>query len=1762
MERGAGPASNVINDRFEIVHTLGSGGSGEVFTARDRFAAGALVALKRLHAVAVGESPDGEAAFRREFSILRRLAHPNLARVYELGRDRATGTLFITGELVDGPGIASFARERSTEELLSLFLQVLRGVDFIHARGFLHCDLKPENVLVASGGTVKILDFGLAVRRDAVGARERWRPRGTLPYVAPETLSGSRPDARSDLFSIGMLFFRTLTGRFPMSIEPEGLPDRVADLPRLLATAENRLPEPFHEVVARLLEPRPTARFSRAKEAADWLARHSGGGAADRERPDIVTGALVGRDVERKRLEAIAESLAAGSAPPCVLVEGPPGVGRHRLVEELRTACNLHAIPFHGVDATVPPERPLDPIANAIEQVAASLGPEHPVVREHRPTLDRLARGDAARSAGEVLGLRESLASFLLASAASTPRVVYVRHLSRLEPEAARLFAHVAVSLRQASRRGQRPPRLLLVATTEGAQRSSALETQVLESLRDAAQAETLSVEPLDAASTEALFVGLFGGSDNVRPLDRFRMLAARVHAETGGLPLFVEESARLLVTSGDCKVRDGRFEVRDGIEQTWRPPQGLDEAFLANVETLDPVERAVLNALAILNQPAAESLLESVSDVGATNVALASLMGKSIAEASTENPPRYRIARRRFSELARAAIPGDEARRLHERAATALEPGGRGVSLDRARHLLGAGNPVAAAAIGIEAIRLFRFTGAPVVFREFLDELIRALPDSESSTRREALELLAEGVERAGESEQAITLYDELRRGETDPDRATWWLRRLASIRHRSGRKDEAYRLMEEARQRVADRPQSLSAIRVDSSLGLFLNADGKYADAAQLVESRLRALGASPPPEAAFLHNVAGLSKLRRGDIEGAEAAFRRALALHEQLGDSAQIAVAHGHLGMALQRLGRTVEAADHIRRAFTLYSDAGFLSDAAAALNNLGTLYIRRGELTAAEEVFRQSLEIRERIGEPYGVASSLGNLGFVDRDRGLASRALERLQDGLRRFRSLNAVREVAIIEAGIGDCLQRLGRFAEARAWVERSLTDAPAGGVPEEEGRTLLVRAKLRRAQGDLDGARADVEDALRRFRGVNDPHLSFQALIEAAYVALERNDGNAALSLEREAESIATALAHDEFRAEVALLEAERLVAAGNEHDAIGSLAASLRRVARCERTDLFVRVHALIAEASARVGRADRARRHADLASGRAREMWLGLSAEERETFERHPAWARIRKSLEIASSAIAKPDSADPEVAEIRALLEVNKRLNSEMEMPKLLENIIDHAVAVTRAARGFLIVVTNGRLEFTVARNIAKEEVQKPEFAVSHSIVERVCRDGQPIVARNAMVDERFRQFTSVSHLRLSSVVCVPFRVKDQILGAIYLDNPDVEGVFSARAVSTLEAFSDQAAIAIWNLRQKTEIEALNAQLRSTLHLRSQELVQVRRELARTGSPAGTFEGIVGKCAAMRRVFDLIERAAPTDLPVLVTGENGTGKELVARAIFRRSHRAARKWISQSCTAIPDSLLESELFGHVRGAFTGATEDRVGLFELADGGTLFLDEIGDMGVDMQKKLLRVLQEGEIRRVGGKTIQQIDVRLVTATNRDLVAAMHEGTFREDLYYRINGIEIRLPPLRERTEDLPTLIDFFLREFEREKGERRKLSTEARKLLLDHSWPGNVRELRREIERAWTLAEEAIGPEHLSDSLRAQSAAGAASPSPKALHELEREAIVRALSACGGNKVAAARRLGISRPTLYAKLRHYGLLAARPNGEGEKD
>ncbi|HPD14043.1 MAG TPA: sigma 54-interacting transcriptional regulator [Planctomycetota bacterium] len=510
---------------------------------------------------------------------------------------------------------------------------------------------------------------------------------------------------------------------------------------------------------------------------------------------------------------------------------------------------------------------------------------------------------------------------------------------------------------------------------------------------------------------------------------------------------------------------------------------------------------------------------------------------------------------------------------------------------------------------------------------------------------------------------------------------------------------------------------------------------------------------------------------------------------------------------------------------------------------------------------------------------------------------------------------------------------------------------------------------------------------------------------------------------------------------------------------------------------------------------------------------------------------------RPSLVRSRQGIALPEDS----RRLAILYDVGTAINSTLALSDVLGRILSTIFEVVPAERGAVVLWDPAERQWRPAATHTREGAGSGgDIVVSRAIIEKAFEAGRPLLSGDARSDARFGHSDSIEALAIRSTICCPLVVRGERLGVLHLDTRGATEAFTEADVRLVGAIANQAAIAI-----------ANARLHDVLR---QENVQLRRAL-------GARHCIVGESAAMRELIALIRRVSQTDATVLLRGESGTGKEVVARTLHALGPRRARPLVCVNCAAVPEALLESELFGHEKGAFTGAIERRIGRFEQANGGTVFLDEIAEMPPTTQAKILRVLQEREFQRVGGTTPLKVDVRLIASTNRDLEAAMASGGFRRDLYYRLKVIEVTLPPLRERREDIRLLCAHFLEEIAREMGRQAPAVDEAVLRILEaYPWPGNVRELRNVLERAVVLgAGERLMPSHLPREVRGGYPGQGELPDDLTLAAAERRHVSDVLALTGWNKSRAAALMRISRPRLDRKIREYGL--ERPEGgEGE--
>jgi len=863
--------------------------------------------------------------------------------------------------------------------------------------------------------------------------------------------------------------------------------------------------------------------------------------------------------------------------------------------------------------------------------------------------------------------------------------------------------------------------------------------------------------------------------------------------------------------------------------------------------------------------------------------------------------------------------------------------------------------------------------------------------------------------------------------------------------------------------------------------------------------------------------LDMLRALSWIRAGKHAPAEELLESRRAAAAQTGDALAEAAAELNLGTLRRRQGRQAEAQRCFERAAARSEAAGALVGVAQARALLGGSLRESGELGRAQPLLESALLIRERLGDEGGARIVRGMLGMLLADRGRVLPALQELS------RSADALERAG----RPSDALLPRARADEVEARLRPCPPRATLVGLVESDPRVLLARARAESYSERASSARTTAQRALELSEHLGQPGSAQEA---RDLLALLRLDAQVSQPDER---TLLELLARDSWS------EADR------------------RRLRAA-------------AESCERSGRDDRAAR-----------AWLALAARLEDRAEAETALARADRLLDACCAGLApqerarfertllgRPDPWPRDISRARnraqdeeldmdmlKILEINHRLVLQEDLPGLLGTIVESALSVSGGERGFLVLAEKGELRIDTALDSRRGGMDEPELELSRSIVRRALDEKAPLRISNASDDPDLGAAPSVAALELRSILCVPFEIDEELTGVIYVDHRVRAGAFAERAERLLSLLADQAALAIRQVRRTDRIRDLNRELNREVARKESDL-RTARAVLRDAQLALPPSGLVGTSPPMRLVHQLIERAAPARLPVLVSGESGTGKELAARALHALSPRAEKPFVSENCAAFPASLIEAELFGSRKGAFTGSEEDRPGLFERADGGTLFLDEIGELPLELQAKLLRVLETSEVRRLGDTRVRKVDIRLVAATNRDLEAEVRAGRFRADLYYRLDGLRIELPTLASRVEDIPALVDHFLRLEQARSGRTRRVAPAVMAALCRRVWQGNVRELSNEIARLCVLSEgDLVDPELMREpgSTR-QEVLGAGGPI-EPLEKLERKAIERAVAACGGDKTKAAELLGISRAKIYQRWKDW-------YGAGEPD
>jgi len=950
--------------------------------------------------------------------------------------------------------------------------------------------------------------------------------------------------------------------------------------------------------------------------------------------------------------------------------------------------------------------------------------------------------------------------------------------------------------------------------------------------------------------------------------------------------------------------------------------------------------------------------------------------------------------------------------------------------------------------------------------------------------------------------------------------------------LRHR-GDLNEAVEALHDLHRKLRPHVTREQIGRLSSRLGILLFERGRYRAAHRAASLAYRLLrDTTLNLDLGHTEMCLGAIALRTGEWNSARDHFESAIATYRRADYQSGMAVGYNNLGLLHKNQCRFKESVRFLEQALRISERSGHYHDAATYVHNLGLVHDKMGDWDLAEEHYRRGLQMYTEVGYAAGRARALGCLGNLKRKRRDWGQAEELIRESLALATERGYPRETILAREALGDYFLDRGVLLEARREFETAFTMADQVAPDSDLTVELLRRlGEVHLAALELEPAVRFAERALVSARRLGDRLEEACSLKLIGLASAEAGDLDQARGYLDQASEILQQIGKRYELAKLCFsagLAWRKRARRGKSRAILDESVSYLRRaVAGFESFGLSeLTAGALLELARSEMyrGLTDEAVIHLDHAASLFSDHEEPALEHEIEAFQRE-----VEQGLIEGTSAQSNEFAA---FDEIRRVLRVEEGEGS-------LQEILAMLVRRSGAARGCVVApASDGSATVLAAAGFSLRVAQD----LLRELLARVGAErlgSGPVVSSRAGVDPRFRDFPASHALSpRTSLVIMPLSLPSGQAGFLYLDRPaDAPlGAFKQREVNLIAALSNYISVAILEM-QRRELARENVSLRGRL------------------LGAADDHGIITRSRELLEIISLLERVGPSDATILIEGETGSGKGLLARAIHASSNRANRPLIQVNCAALPEPLLESELFGHVQGAFTGAVREKAGLFVEANGGTLFLDEVDKTTITIQGKLLQVMDNREVRPVGGNKSTKVDVRVLCATNVNLKSRIAKGEFLEDLYYRLNDICFRVPPLRERPEDIPLLVDHSLQRFAAEMGKAiHTVEPEVLRLFAELPWRGNVRELEKVIKRMVVLANDGeplsmrLVPREL---LRAEEEVNDSPATLKAeVAKVERKLIGQALERNGWNKLRAARALSLSYPTLLQKIKIYQL------------
>ncbi|MBN2385280.1 sigma 54-interacting transcriptional regulator [bacterium] len=1722
----------IIDNRYEVHELLGQGNWGEVYRVIDlsNDQPKALKIIKNLDRAAVPA-----ALLKEEFRRLIRLQHPHIVTVHDF--NVWDGRLpFFTMEYMPG-GPLKLNKAAYQEPLIKeILIRICLALQYIHTQGYIHGDLKPENLLLGDCSLdqwsvdqvlpLKVSDFSFA-EIDQVGQDNSTRPlTGTLLYLAPEKFFNLPPDNRSDLYSLGVLLYQLATGSYPHQAKTvsEYIHTLLHQHPTPPTRLNSHISEKMEFIILTLLEKEPLKRFQSAREILHLLGRSPEGSAkkalVELSRSSVINDIFIGRDQELTTINDLLVKTEQGTGH-ILFLYGEAGLGRSRLVREMKISAQLHA--FKTVLTTCGPgsASSFKPLKDILLQLGfskylgqGSLEPEmvkHLLAFMDRETSGKPDLSNDKEEAGLETSIRlntlfEELFRFieLLCSRVDSeqtdsefvrdnqPVLLVIEDLHHGQAALLQFCEFLARNLEHV------PVFLCVTFCDDDLIRAKGEELHPLLALMDqqgrAENCTALRLARMSLEETSQMVTNILEVSTEPRAL------VTKIHELSGGNPLHVQELLHFMLENRILSFERGNWRISD--KDAFREvPSQLRLVLEARYERLSELSKAVLQKASFLPEHFYFSDLEQLT--GQAPTILAELLddfcaAKIMERIKQTNELMFRFAHPLFRQLIFFKTLVDDKVDIHRQTAFILEKhvnqGKPGLAGLLSFHFQAASEREKAYVYAMQAAD---YAKAQYSFEEEVVYLEQARslrgPDNNDSKGEILLEQLAEAYLRTNRLNKASALLRELFNNSLflkDHARIGRFARNLAKTFEIRGDYRVACEVLSQALEGSDPTEISPQTIELKSTLGWMHSLLKEYKKAQAICSDALNDAKAIKS-EDLMAKTYLTLGKIAEayGNYQSAEKQFSKALQLNQSLKDERGIAASLNNLGTLADKIGNAQKAIAYHEKGLALVRKHYDINGEANALVNLGSAHALQGNWSVSLSYFQHALDIFKRLGNLQAQSVMHHNLGELFLRMGEFRESHQHFTTALKLRERLHDDIGMAITHLSLASLGIEQHEYGSALDYLARSMPVFRRTNLKRCQAIAHRLTAEVQLRQDNVSYALREINRARKIIDKVEDNIELGNILRMSGEISLKLGDSNKG---------------QEALNESVALLEK------------IG---------ARYElgQTYLFLA--------------------HEQLKSENIRQA--GHTIEKAEAiFEELKTPQLLKKAEQLKQELNSRLQPlyfhlpSDQE--QLKSLISITHIINSTKELDHLLEQILDTIIKTLKADRGaiFLKDHLTGRLQAEIIRNLESETLFDAA-QLSTTVLNNVVLRGEPVYITDTSLDSLCAHSKSVSLYGIVAIICVPLKVYDDLIGVVYLDTRSMTDIFLEKDVQFVASFANIAALALANGLERKQLIKENVSYR----------IQ-NKEFYRSNN-------IIAHSRTMQTILKTVAKIASSSSTVLLTGASGTGKELIAKAIHNMGNRSDKVFIPFFCGNAPETLIDSELFGHVKGAFSGAIDQKRGIFEEAHQGTVFLDEISEIGPQIQAKLLRFLQEKEVKPLGSNVIKHVDVRIIAATNKDLDTEIKAGRFRQDLMYRLKVIQINLPPLKDHKEDIAPLAYHFLQKYNHILHKKVKGFTKAVLERLDeYSWPGNIRELENQVELAVNLADEdsyidegILNDEvrHIETMIKGVHVTGTLKD---VLSQVERELLVSALVEHKGNKSRAARRLGITRQCLNQKLKHYDI------------